>query len=129
MQVNTKIFQINVSDFFNVCITSLSLQLIMGYIMTIFSDFFVPIEFCFNGQSSSFSGAISVLRHRWSIQKLFKSRQAILVNHHGPPLPKIEVAFLSAPAYILQTNYRIRTRKNIHHTGFKTSTLSINRRP
>ena len=99
------------------CITSLSLQLIMGYIMTIFSDFRVPLEVCFDwlkfllfwGNLGPPNIFLRGARLQWSIQKLLESRQAILVNCHGPPLPKIEVAFLSTHAYISQTNYRIRT--------------------
>ena len=99
------------------CITSLSLQLIV----TIFSEFCVPLEVCFDrlkfllfrGNLGPPKGFLRGARHRWSIQKLFKSRQAILLNRHGPLLPKIEVAFLSTHGY----NYRIRTQKNMRLLG------------
>ena len=101
-----------------------------GTLWQFFSDFCAPLEVCFDWlKFLHFWGNLGTpniflwgAHHQSSIQKFFKSIKAILVNRNRPPLPKIKVAFLLAHAYISQTNYRIRARKN-------TRCLGLNPRP
>ena len=118
------------------CIAFLSLQLIMGYIMTIFSYFSVPLEVCFYWLKFLFfpdNLGLHIIflrgaRHQWSIQKIFESRQAILVNRHGPPYRKSKLHSYPSTHIFHKLIIELEHKKYVP-PGFEPLTLSMTRTP